>query len=216
MNATRYRRQDWLQEVLRSGVNSGRPEWKGPPPGNVPADGGFFVAGLGVGIFGGYFPRDAFPRQRARVLHQQRRFHAQAPSGDLQSSAGIAPYCKRSQRRAAQLPFLFGIDRALPGFGSASPAFARDTAVHVMRAHRPLHRRRCLTISARAVRTVATIDLIHPAYDHSRQAAGSDFVVGYRAQRFECPRSRIRLSRISGEDPRDACTTVIAPAGDEE
>ena len=199
MNATVLRGQDWLRDVLRIGVHTMQPEWKGPPHRVVPAGDVFYLAGLGFVIFGGYFPKDARLRKQAGVLHQQRRFHAQAPSGDLQSSASFAPYCKRSQWRATQLSVLFRNDRTLAGSRSPSAALARHVAMHVVRPHRPIYCRRRLTISERVAPVGDVILPGHLAHCHSRQSPGVIALWGSEHSGSSAPRSRIRLSRIFGE-----------------
>jgi hypothetical protein len=105
----------------------------------------FFVVGLGVGAFGGYFQRETCSRARVSVSFQLRRLNAQATSGDVQSRTGTSSYCERSKRRSFELPVLFGFDRAVARIDAAPAAFACNVAMHVLRPSGAIHRWRRVT-----------------------------------------------------------------------
>ena len=118
----------------------------------------FCVAGLGVGAFGGYFPREAGSQAQFSDSFQLRRLNAQTTSGDVQSGAGVAPYCKRSERSALELPLLLWLDRALPGPHTPAAPFSRDAAVHIVWSHCEVYRRRCITKRPRKSNGLAWMD----------------------------------------------------------
>lgn len=105
----------------------------------------FSVVGLGVGAFGGYFSREAGSHKRRSVSFQPRRLNAQTTSGDVQSGAGVAPYCKRPERCSAELSVMLGLDRAIAGPYTATTALACHTEVYVLRARCQVYRGRCIT-----------------------------------------------------------------------
>jgi hypothetical protein len=104
----------------------------------------FSVAGLGVGAFGGYFSREAGSHERRSVSFQPGRLNAQTTSGDVQSGAGVAPYCKRSERCSTELPVMLGVDRAISGPYTAAPSLARHLEMHVVWESGEVYRRRCI------------------------------------------------------------------------
>jgi hypothetical protein len=105
----------------------------------------FCVAGLGVGAFGGYFPRGAGSHARSSVSFQPRRLNAQTTSSDVQSGAGVASYRKRSERLSTQLPVMLGVDRAIARAYAAATSVSRHAQVYVLRAGGAVYSRRCIT-----------------------------------------------------------------------
>ena len=81
------------------------------------------------------------------ALHPHWRSHAQATSGDVQSGPGSTPYRERPHRFSAQLPILFGPDRAKPRGLSASSLFACDASLQELRAAGAIHSRSRLVSS---------------------------------------------------------------------
>jgi hypothetical protein len=101
---------------------------------------GFLYGGLGVADFGGYFSVSTRLCGESSASHQPRRSHAQAPSGDVQSSASLAPHCERSEWGCSELPVLLRFNRTVTRTLSAAASLPRHAAVHVLRTHRALYR----------------------------------------------------------------------------
>lgn len=137
---------------------------------------GFCVAGLGVGAFGGYFQNGAGSRARVSVSFQPRRLNAQTTSGDVQSRAGVASDCQRSERISSELSVLLRLNRAIAGADSTAATLSRDTTMHVLWSCSAVHRWCCIETEGTGVEC-SRKERSLPA-----ELAGGDCVVGYRAQ----------------------------------
>jgi hypothetical protein len=140
---------------------------------------------LGLMALAGYFSSNMRPCARSRSSTKPRRPDAQAPSGDVQSGASLAPDRERPKWRSPQLPVVLRVDRTVSSPHPAAAAFARDAAVHLLRTCGPVHRRGCLTqgISASCKESGRGCSL-------PGGLPGSDFVVGRRpsgAERRHAP-----------------------------
>jgi len=147
MNAVAARRDNRCRGILAVGGRHGLPGSSEPPQddGDVRiACWCFRVGGLGVASLGGYFLSWAGHADSGRFSHHLWRFHAQAPSGDVQPSAGFAFDRERSERCPAQLSVMFGTDRAVASWFSAAAAVTRHIALHLMWTRRSIHSRRGL------------------------------------------------------------------------
>ena len=102
------------------------------------------------------------------ALHPHWRSHAQATSGDVQSGPGSSSHRERSHWFTAQLPILFGPDRAKPRDLSASPLLACDAALQKLRAAGSLHSRSRLVSSFQA--PVRAFKCVRDARSSSRAA----------------------------------------------
>lgn len=132
----------------------------------------FCVAGIGVGDFGGYYYWETCPGARVGVSFHLRRANAQATSGDVQSRTSLAPHSERSEWLTAELPVVFGVDRAVARADATATAFARHSSLHGMRSSGTVHRGCGITTEAtRASAFVRKSSLPAPC-------AGGDCVVG--------------------------------------
>ena len=100
---------------------------------------------LGVTSFDGYFPSWCGRVTPASRPLKTRRPHAQATSGDVQSGSGTTLDRQRSKRRAAQLSFVFRLDRAISDACSPSAAIAGDTPLYGVWKNCAVHRGSGLT-----------------------------------------------------------------------
>ena len=155
---------------------------------------------LGVTSFDGYFPSWCGRVTPASRPLKTRRPHAQATSGDVQSSASLAPHCERSEWGSAQLPVLLWLNRTLSRTLSAPATFSRHAALHVMWTHRALYRRGGLTVISHA-RMVMNSSL-------PRLGRGGDSVVGLRPLWVVRPAFRHPLVSSPSSAQRDARSTV--------
>jgi len=103
---------------------------------------------LGVTSFDGYFPSWCGPVAPASRPSKTRRPHAQATSGDVQSGSGTSSYRERSNRRTAQLSFVFRLDRAISDACSPSAEITGDASLHRLRKNCTVHRWSGLTEDA--------------------------------------------------------------------
>jgi hypothetical protein len=83
-------------------------------------------------------------RRVDRSGFQFRRTHAQASSGDVQSSAGAAPYRERPHWVSPQLSVMLWEHRAVTHDDAAGTAFSRHASLHAVRPRGAVHRRCCL------------------------------------------------------------------------
>ena len=100
---------------------------------------------LGVTSFDGYFPSWCGPVAPASRPLKTRRPHAQATSGDVQSGSGTTSHRERPKRRAAQLSFVFRLDRAISDACSPSTEIAGNASLHGVRKNCTVHRWSSLT-----------------------------------------------------------------------
>jgi hypothetical protein len=148
MNAVAVWRDNRCHGAPAIGGSYARPGWSEPPQDDGDArvvDRCFCIVGLGVASFGGYFLSGAGHAEYGRFSHHLRRFHAQAPSGDVQPSAGFASHCERPEWLAAQLSVVFRTHRTIASRISSAAAIPRHVTLHIMRAHRTIHSWRRLT-----------------------------------------------------------------------
>ena len=71
--------------------------------------------------------------------------HAKAPSGDVQSRAGVAAHLTRSHRIAIVVPIVLGADHARSAADPSATAIARHAAMLEVRTRGKIHRGRGLT-----------------------------------------------------------------------
>jgi len=86
-------------------------------------------------------PCSRFGRSSA-ALYSVRRFHAQAPSGDVQSGASASLDRERPHWIPAQLPVMLGTDRTKPCSLSSRSVLARHAPLPNLRTARAVHRGR--------------------------------------------------------------------------
>ena len=82
--------------------------------------------------------------QPSAALHSVRRFHAQAPSGDVQSGASASLDRERPHWVPTQLSLMLGTDRTKPFSLSPRPLLARHAPLPELRTPRAVYRGRRL------------------------------------------------------------------------
>jgi len=194
MNAVAVRRDNRCHGVPVIGGSHARPGWSEPPQDDGDArvvDKCFCIVGLGVASFGGYFSPGAGHAKHGRFSHHLRRFHAQAPSGDVQPSAGFASHCERPERLAAQLSVLFRTYRTIASGIPSAAAIPRHVTLYIMRAHRTIHRGCRLTTLAGSRPRAAVPEELHRSRGRHRGRSRC----GVPAALAACSADRHRLVR---------------------
>ena len=212
MNAVAIWRDNRCHSAPAFGGIYARPGWSEPPQDDGDARvvaGCFCIVGLGVASFGGYFSPGAGHAKYGRFSHHLRRFHAQAPSGDVQPSAGFASHCERPERLAAELSVVFRSDRTIASGFSAAAAIPRHVTLHFMRAHRTIHSWRRLTKLAESRQRAA----IREAHHRSRSSAPGAISL-WRTGRSGCLLRRSAPTRPQWSRAASAVRVLpSAPAG---